>query len=1012
MNFTHYFIKHRVTALVLNAMIILVGVLCLGSLSVREYPTVNFPTLTVQAFYPNASAELVETTVTNALEDKLAGVEGLDSMISNSKEGSCSIDITFRVGTSMDRAMIAVRDAISLARENLPIEVKDPIVQVKGKSEGVPFMAISIESASSDFGALTHYANLNLKNAFRSLKGVASAQVYGQPYTYAITLDPKKMFEFGVNADDVYNALKRNSLSLPVGKFQNEIPTTLDAELLSVEDYKRVLVKEKNFNDPKNKIHPVFLESVATVELKTDDSQFRVRINGNPGLCICINPANDANPLEVSDLVHAQVEALRQSMPPTIKVSIVVDGGEFIRASISNIKSSIIEAIAFVLCIVFLFLRNFRATLIPLVTIPISLIGSLVFLKLFGFSINIVTLLAMVLAVGLVVDDAIVVLENITRHIEHGLSPLEAAIRGSKEIGFAIIAMTLTLTSVYAPIAFIHGAMGQLLIEFSVALAGSVLISGIVALTLSPWMCATFLKDKPKELWPQIDVFLNKLSENYGKLLERVITKKIVGFLIALGSIGLTLFFFKVLPSEIAPKEDRSLVGIFINTIPGKDINTMETYLVAAEKLIQDTPEAESSLAFIGDFGGTVVLPLKPKADRKRSAIEIMNSFWPKFRDFPSVDVWPWSVDSGLPGLQDAMGNGEAELIISTTDGYKDLFKNVDQARKVADEQKLFKSVHHNLRLDTLGYSIDLDTNAMAQLNLQERQVAKMIEVFFSGDKSLTFQKDGLLYAITLQGKPSPWTLNELYLTNPQGKHISIGTFSQLKTRSQPKALSHYNQMHSVSLKGELKPGEKIENAMPKLWKVAAENLPKSYKKSWAGEAKAYLESSSTMVILLLLALVFVYAILAIQFESFLDPFIILFTIPLAASGALFFAWAFGQSLNIFTQVGLITLIGLITKHGILIVEFANQLKAQGEASLPAIKKAAIQRLRPILMTTGAMIFGAIPLVLSSDAGSEARRAIGVILIGGLSFGTFFTLFVLPTIYLALKSFRAPGSKK
>jgi len=464
MNITTYFIKHPVISLILNGMIILLGFLCFFSLPVREYPDVKFPTLTVQAFYPNASAELVESSVINVLEDRLASVEGLEAMVSTSKQGSGWIEISFRSGMSMDRALILVRDAVALSRSRLPKEVNDPVIDRKGKSDGSPFMVISLESSSMDFGDLTHYANLNLKNTFRSLKGVASADIWGQPYTYVVTLDPEKMYAFGVNADEIYEAIEKSRVSSPVGKFRNEVPTTLNSELKKIRDYEDLLIKEKNLEDDKNKQYSVFLKSVAHIELKTDDTQFRVRINGNPGLCLAINKASDANPLSVSDLVHQKVEELRQSLPSGITISIVEDQADFVRASLKNIQSSILEAIILVLGIVFLFLRNIKATLIPLITIPISMIGTLLLLKVFGFSINIMTLLAMVLAVGLVV------LENISRHRESGLSSFDAALKGAKEIGFAIIAMTLTLVSVYAPIVFIEGALGQLFTEFAMAL--------------------------------------------------------------------------------------------------------------------------------------------------------------------------------------------------------------------------------------------------------------------------------------------------------------------------------------------------------------------------------------------------------------------------------------------------------------------------------------------------------------------------------------------------------------
>lgn len=1003
MKLTTYFLKHPVIALVLNAMIIVIGILCLNSLSIREYPEVRFPTVTVRASYPNASADIVETSVTNVLEDQLAGIEGVETITSKSKYGTSMITLNFRPGTSIDRTLIAIREAIGIAKGQLPSEVKDPIVERQTVSDSMPFIVVSLESNAMDFAALTHYANLNLKNAFRSNKGVASVEVWGQPYTYSITLNPHKMYSFGVNVDDVYDSLQKSNLTLPVGKFRNETPVTLNTELKTLSDYENIVVKERRFTEKNNHL-PILLKDISDIALKTDDKLFRVRINGKPGLCLAINRSNDANPLDVSTLIQQQVNALKTTLPTDLKMNIISDQADFVRHSISNIRSSITEAIIFVLLIVFIFLRNLKATLIPLVTIPISLLGSLLFLKLFGFSINIITLMAMVLAVGLVVDDAIVVLENSQRHIENGLSAFDAALTGAREIGFAIVAMTLTLTSVYAPLAFIYGTVGQLFTEFAVALAGSVLISGVVALTLSPLMCSKTLKRHEAHYWPFIDTFLQQLTTRYQALLLTIIRYKKTCLLVIALALSVIWACSKIIPSEMAPKEDRGLVGVYVPAIPGKDINTMEEKITRIEKVTNAIPEVANSLVFMGDWGGSIVLSLKPQSARSRSADDILETMRPLVK-LPSVEVHPWSWDSALPGMDDVMNSSELEIAISTTQSYRVLFDAVDKARHGLEQQKLFTHVQHTLLLDTPGYRIDLNNNKLSILNLTTRQIAKTIEVFFSGDQSLLFFKDGIPYSISIKSAYEPWSLNEIYLTNPSGKRISLGAVANMVPTAEPEKLFHFNQMRAVMFKADLKADDKLEKAMPTLLTALDQYLPPDYKKTWVGAAKAYTESKTTLIALFGLALLFVFAILAVQFETFIDPFIILFTVPLACSGALVLVFFCGQSLNIYTQVGLITLIGLITKHGILIVEFANQLQHNAASLEDAIIKAATLRLRPILMTTGAMIFGAIPLVLSHDAGYEARRAIGVVLIGGLSIGTLFTLFVLPTLYLIVKSY-------
>lgn len=1001
MKLTSYFIKHPVIAIVLNSMIAVLGLLCLYNLSVREYPDISFPTITVYASYPNASPDLVETSVTNILEDRLAGIEGLETITSQSSAGSSQITLVFRPNTSMDRALSATQDAVGLAKALLPAEVKSPSVERQRKSNGLPFIGVSLESSVRDFGELTHYANLNLKNVFRSVQGVATVDVWGQPYTYNISLKPEKLFAFGVNTDDVVNALAKSRISLPAGNYRNKIPSTLNSTLTTREDYENLLVKAH----PK---HPVFLGSLADVALETDNSQMRVRVNGHAGLVLSINRANDANPIEVSKEVRKVLHGIQQSLPADLQVKVIIDQSDFINASLKNIRSAIGEAIFLVLIIVFLFLRNLRATVIPLITIPVSLLGSLLFLKLFGFSINLMTLLAMVLAIGLVVDDAIIVLENIWRHIEAGLSPFDAAIRGAKEIGFAIVAMTFTLASVYLPIAFIQGMLGQLFIEFAVALAGSVFISGLVALTLSPLMCARFLSKDAKNWWPQFDVFLEKLAAHYGHALEFILHRQKLTFAAALVSILACVGFYQLIPHETAPKEDRSLIGIYTPPVAGDDLATLDNKIAKLETKINEFPESTNRLTFIGDWGGSIVLPLKPHAQRHRTASQLVDELRPAFNHYPSIDPHVWSWDTGLPGIDDAGSGTELALVISTPESYRQLFDETEKLKATLDKTQLFADVSYELRLDSMGYNIDLNYNQLAKLGLSASQVAKTIEVFFSGDKSQTFEKDGVTYNVTIKGSQAPWTLNELYLTTSEGKRVSLGAITTMQPKAQPATLDHYQQMRSTTLHVQLKKGDTMARAAKTLWTQAKENLPSHYKLTWTGAAKALQESSHVMLFLLLLSLAFIYAILSTQFENFIDPFIILFTVPLACSGALLFTWLFGQSLNIYTQVGLITLIGLISKHGILIVEFANKLHQNGATLLDAIQRAAVLRLRPVLMTTGAMVFGAIPLVLSHDAGAESRHAIGTVLIGGLCVGTFFTLFILPAVYIIIKGKRQP----
>lgn len=1001
MKLTKYFIENPVPAIILNILIVIIGLLSTQSLLVREYPEVVIPRISVDTTYPNASTELVESSITNILEDELAGVEGLDSMTSETGFSISRIILNFHPDTSMDRALIATRAAVGAAKSKFPNNIKEPTIRSGISNEALPFMAACLESTSLANGELTHFVNTSIKNGFRSIKGVASVQVWGSNYMYKVTLDHQKLYSFGINADEIYNAIsKRANTTLPAGKFQKTTPTTIVAEIKDTNDLENILIKDQP--------EPVYLKYVADIKLADETDSFRIKINGQPGLCIGINRSSDSNPFDTSSLVHKYVDNVAKTLPNTIKIQVLLDQADFIRSSLDNIKSSILEAIVFVLIIVFLFLRNIKSTLIPIITIPISLIGSFFFLKVFGFSINIMTMLAMVLAIGLVVDDAIVILENITRHIELGKSAKQAAIDGAKEIGFAIVAMTLTLTSVYAPIAFIGGLTGQLFIEFAIALAGSVIISGITALTLSPLMCAKFITASDKHMFPKIDLLIDNLTNKYHRLLIKVLEFKKTLFVFCTTALAIMILLFKIVPQELTPKEDRGVMGVWIT--PGKDFNSTEKHTDKVNEVIKTIPERLGDLTFVFDGGGQSIPLLKPIEERKRSTSEIANSIRPMMTSFPSFDAYVWTIDTGLPGLEGSSDNSELTLMISTTDSYQNLFDQVESLKAKATEVKLFRSAYHNLQLDDFGYNVLLDHQIMAKHNINEDQISKTIETFFSGNKTLEFKKDGIIYPIMLEGDAKPWQIDSLYITDTKGHKISLGIFAKLNIKQEPKYFQHYNQMRSVAFKVSLSEDDNIQDAMKVLYKFADENLPSSYQKSWTGIAKTFDESSSVLHLLFVLAVLFIYGILAVQFNNFTDPLIILFTIPLACTGALITMYFTNVSLNIYSQIGLITLIGLITKHGILIVEFANQLLKQDYSMIEAITKSAQLRLRPILMTTAAMIAGSVPLILSSSSGFEARNAIGIVLVSGLIFGTILTLFILPFIYINLKSLFSKGN--
>lgn len=993
MTFIDFFIKRPIFASTFNLLIVLIGVLSLGQLPLREYPKIEIPMLEIITFYPNASPDLVETSVTNVIEDKLAEVEGIETMTSQSIAGQSTINLIMKPGHSTDHIMSLVRDALTSAKGELPEEVKDPRVQkLEGGSSFLPFIFMSLTHPDMSISELTHYANIHIKNVFRNVTGVASVQIWGQPYMMQVSLDPKKLYSFGINADEVLKALTKYNVSLPGGKLRESIPINIDLRLSSKEDFEQIELKTI-------KGKPVRLKDIATIIQTIETNSLRARILGKDGLFIAINKATDSNPLNVSEDVRTIFSALSPKLPPQITLKIETDQADFIRASLKNIKQSLIESGILVLLIVFLFLRNLRAAFIPLITIPVSLLGSVALLYAFGYSINIITLLAMVLAIGLVVDDAIVVLENIHRYMEKGMPPLEAAQKGARQITFAIIAMTLTLASVYAPIAFQTGVQGQLFSEFAVALAGAVLISGLVALTLSPMMCGRLLKRERHQSLGFMEGFMETLTGFYKRSLSSFLSRPwMTGVsMAALLCLSAVLYFW--LPHEITPKEDRGLVGLYFAPLPGKTIDDQDRILKKLEPLVKEVPEKKTYYSIAGSWGATVVLPLKDWGDRTRSASQLQGYFFGVVQGYPSLDIWPWNMEYGLPGLDNFGSSNEVAFVIRSVESVEKLSDVATNIRHFLERERKMEGVSQELKLDSLTYDLRLDRLKLKQAEISPDLLSSTLKVFLSGDQSLTYAIDGILYPIQVKTTINPWSLNEIFVTNPHQKRLPLSAFATFSPKIIPKEIKHYNQLRSAKIAVEMKPELTIPEIMGKIGSLAKLDLPQDMTAEWTGAAKAFLETKSVMMWFFLTALLFIFAILAMQFEDLKSPFIILVTVPLACGGALLGMKITGQSLNIFSQVGLITLIGLISKHGIMMVEFANQRLKEGFSPQGAIQEAALIRLRPIVMTSLAMILGAIPLAFASGAGAENRRAIGIVIVFGLTFGSFLTVYLLPGVY-------------
>lgn len=1004
-------IKRPVFSLALSLMIIIVGLLSYMNLSLQQYPEVEEPVITIETNYPGAASSIIESKLTSHLEDSLSGITGLDYMESSSKTGQSQITLFFRAGTTLSDAASDIRERIAQIRDNLPEDSKDPKV-IKSTSSKDPFMFLILTSHNHNELELYDYADRNLKGPFESIPGVGSAEIYGNTLTMQIRLDREKLKAYNIAVTDVVDSLEASSQELPAGniiKGKRHVNIIAEAGLNTPQEMGELVISTSHG-------HVLHLKDVATITLDKDtgENQWLPRFNKKSAVFIGIKKKAGGNILSISAAVQDRLAKLKDTLPQGMFLEVGYNFSMFIEASIKAVNTTIFEAIFLVLLIILFFLHSPRAAIIPILTIPVSLIGSFAFLYAFHCSINTITLLAMVLAIGLVVDDAIVVLENIHRHIEEGLEPLEAAFKGAREVGFAIIAMTLTLASVYAPIAFVQGLTGKLFAEFAVSLAGAVLISGVVALTLSPMMCSKLLRKKNLEkqgrFSKRIEEFLASLDHWYHIALRKALSlpKILAGILIGVVAVGLFLFY--KLPAELAPQEDQSIIMSWVQGPEGATLDSMFPYTLKLEDLLTAAPEHVglwSATQRSGVFGG---ITLKPWGQRKRGQSEIIDELRKNAKKVAAVQVSIFPMKSLLTGGQSGL-----QIAIKTTGSYIDLEKDMNKLVKKLKSSPCFESVDHDLLLGTPQLNAQIDRNKAALLGVKVKDIARTLEVMLSGARPATFEREGKHYDIIVQAieqhKMDFNNIGNFYVNSEKNETKSEGNkglvplsnLITLKEVAIPADLKHLNKMRSATLNADLMPSCRTQEALAIVKATIKEELPPSIQTEPIGNLRKFMESQGEMYLIFFASLLFIYLVLAIQFESLLDPLLIMVTVPLSMTGALLALYFTGCTLNIFSQVGLITLVGLITKHGILIVEFANKQQEKGLSALDAVLKAAAMRLRPILMTTGAMVLGAVPLALASGAGAESRQQIGWVLVGGLLGGTLFTLFAVPFVYATVK---------
>jgi multidrug efflux pump len=997
---------HRpVFATVMSLVVTLVGLVGYSRLSVREYPNIDPPVVTVTTDYPGASAAIVETQVTKVLEDSLSGIEGIDYLTSISRQEESQITIRFKLERDPDDAAADVRDRTARVRGRLPDEIDEPVIQ-KIEADAQPILYIAFSSDRHSALEITDYADRYVKDQLQTLSGVAAVTLFGErEYSMRIWLDPERLAAYNLTPQDVENALRRQNVDVPAGRIesvQREFTVLSETDLKTPQQFDDLVLKDV-------KGYLVRLSDVGHAELGPLDERRIVRFNGQPAIALGVVKQATANPLDVSNEVAAAMPGILASLPEGMIAKVAHDKSIFIRESVKNVYETIGEAIVLVVLIIFLFLRSFRATLIPLVTIPVSLIGAFALMYMLNFSINTLTLLALVLAIGLVVDDAIVMMENIYRHVEDGEEPVEAALIGSKEIGFAVLAMTLTLAAVYAPIGFMAGTTGRLFTEFAWTLAGAVIVSGFVALTLSPMMCSKLLRRDENHGWFYriIERALRGLTSGYRALLRGALKVRPLILLVGLSVAGSSYFLFSALKSELAPTEDQGfLVGI-IQAPEGATIEYTDTYAKKLEEIFAKVPETERYFVVSGRptvSQGTTFLKLKPWGKRSRTQQQIASDIAPKMVAIPGVVAFP----SSPPPLGQGIRDKPIQMVIQTSRPYSELQVMVDKMLDKAADNPGLVNVDTDLKLNSPQLEVDIDRDKAAAVGVEVETLGRTLETLLGGRQVTRFKREGEQYDVIVKvadiDRRNPEDLRRIYARGRGDTMIPLSNLMSVKESVAPKELNHFNQLRSAMITSHLAPGYTLSEGLDYLEKAAEEVLPPTARLDYAGQSREFKQTSSSIYFTFLLALAFIYLVLAAQFESFKDPFIIMLTVPLSITGALLALWWSGGTLNIYSQVGLVTLIGLITKHGILIVEFANQLRAQGHPIKEAVIESATLRMRPILMTTGAMVLGAVPLALATGAGAESRQDIGWVIVGGLLVGTLFTLFVIPVVYTYLAS--------
>ena len=1006
-------IRRPVFATVLSFLIVLIGAVSFNRLTVREYPKIDEPVVSVTTVFTGASSEVMESQVTKVLEDSLAGIEGVDVITSTSRQERSQISVRFALTRDADSAAADVRDKVTRVRQRLPQGIDEPVI-AKVEADAFPVIFLAMSSDTHNALQLSEMANTLVKPILQTAPGAADVVVQGErKFSMRVWVDTDKLAAYRLTIQDLEDALRRSNLEVPAGRIesrQREFNVTAATDLQRPYEFGQVVIRTINGQ-------PVRIADVARVQQAAVDERSSVRLNGRDAIGVGVIRQATANPLDLSAGVRQLMVKIQRDLPTGVTVEVANDNSVFIDRSIKGVFQTIVEASVLVALVIFVFLRTLRASIIPLLTIPVALIGTFALMALAGFSINTLTLLALVLAIGLVVDDAIVMLENIYRHIEEGMAPFQAAIRGAREVGFAIVAMTMTLVAVYAPLAFAPGRTGRLFTEFALALAGAVVVSGVIALTLSPMLSSLLLRHNPKPSWFDrgMERVLQAVTRGYGHVLAWTLRHRWLVLLVMIGSGVVSWLILGDIKRELSPVEDRGVVVAQINGPDGATLDYTNRYAQQIERVGQAYPEFDRVFATVGNptvAQGNIFFRALPWEERKRTTLEMAREMTPRVAGLSGVTAFPITP----PSLGQGFTQRPINFVIITSDSYQNLSQAVRAFQDELAKNPGFVQVDTDLRLNKPEIKMEVDRERAADMGVGVDVIARAVETMLGGRKVTRYKREGEQYDVIVQttptGRDTPDDIEKIYVRGRNDTMIPLAALVKIREVVVPRELNHFGQRRSATITSNLSADYSVGEALDFMDATAKKVLKPGYATDLNGSSREFRKSADALSLVFALALLFIFLVLAAQFESFVDPLVILLSVPLSMAGALLALKWSGGTLNVFSQIGLITLVGLITKHGILIVEFANQLREQGLSTLDAIKKSANQRLRPIMMTTGAMVLGAVPLALATGAGAESRRQIGWVIVGGMSLGTLLTIFVVPTMYTLLARKHAPGAKK